>query len=152
MWRFCDSAHSNNLRLSQRSAAKKPQRYVAPCHEPCKFHVQIQLPVVGPTLWVYTVPAWRLGLLVWRSILQFAVSALCLAGLCRSLVTVLPRHPTSPGSNLRHLSAATAGATGCASSPGPASTSRAPCSPSSTRHRCRQPKWYRHRSEPFDER
>ena len=84
--------------------------------------------------------------------LHFAGSALCLAGLCRSLVTLLPRQPTGPGSNLRHLSAATAGATGCASSPGSASTSRAQCSPSSTRHRCRQPKWYRHRSEPFDER
>ena len=86
------------------------------------------------------------------SMLHFAGSALCLAGLCRSFVTVLPRHPTGPGSNLRHLSPHTAGATGCASSPGSASTSRAPCSPSSTRHRCRQPKWYRHRGEPFDER
>ena len=32
------------------------------CHEPFRFLVQIQLPVVGPTFGVRTVPAWRLGL------------------------------------------------------------------------------------------
>ena len=35
------------------------------------------------------------------SMLHFAGSALCLAGLCPSFVTVLPRQPTGPGSNLR---------------------------------------------------
>ena len=60
--------------------------------------------------------------------------------------------PTEDDLNLRHLSPPSAGATGRASRPGSESTSLAPCSPPSTRHRCRQPGWYRHQGEPFDQR
>ena len=91
---FRDSAHQQ-LTYVRALCCQVAQRSLTLRNEPFGFHVQIQLPVVGPTFRVHTAPAWRLGFL---SVLLLAVLVFLPAGLCCSVVTALPRQPTGPDS------------------------------------------------------